>query len=123
MYDNSNNYRNHKNQSDYYSKNDASQKFKKHRSISDYTLKDLTKGKHLDIVAAALLLSGKIKVDAVQLFRDSPIITVTLIGKFQSNKKKKSNALSDFLDENGDLTIQEVFEAIQDKMKKGDNYE
>ncbi|RIJ67141.1 hypothetical protein CW357_06305 [Rummeliibacillus sp. TYF005] len=91
--------------------------------MSDYTLKDLTKGKHLDIVAAALLLSGKIKVDAVQLFRDSPIITVTLIGKFQSNKKKKSNALSDFLDENGDLTIQEVFEAIQDKMRKGDNYE
>ena len=67
MYDNSNNYRNHKNQSDYYSKNDASQKFKKHRSISDYTLKDLTKGKHLDIVAAAHLLSGKIKVDVISL--------------------------------------------------------
>lgn len=121
MYDNYNNYGNNENNSNYYSKKDDSHKFKKHQSIYDYTLNDLTKGKHLELITAALLLSGKIKVDAVQLFRSSPIITVTLIGKFQSNKKKKSNALADFLEENGNLTIDEVFEAIQEKMKKGDN--
>ncbi|MBO2537145.1 hypothetical protein JGZ98_15140 [Rummeliibacillus suwonensis] len=89
--------------------------------MSDFSLEDLTEGKHIDLVAAALLLSGKLKVDSVRLFRGSTIITVNLIGKFQSNKKKKSDPLADFFEENGDLTFDEIFEAFQQKMDKGDN--
>ena len=41
-----------------------------HKSHASYTLSDLLKGKDIEIVAASLLLLGKLKVDSVQLFRD-----------------------------------------------------
>lgn len=73
--------------------------------ITPYSLK----GKHLEIITAALLLSGKLKVDAVTFFRGSPAIQVGLLGqlnqKGSNNNNSKSNALADFLAENGDLTI------------------
>ena len=51
---------------------------------SKYTLGDLLKGKDLEIVAASLLLLGKLKVESVQLFRDKPVISVTLLGEFKN---------------------------------------
>lgn len=87
----------------------------------DYSLHDLFKGKHLDIVAAALLLTGKLKVDSVELFRGSPVVVVTLLGKYCTKENKKANALSDFLEENGNMTLDDVFEAFQKRMEKGDN--
>ncbi|WP_246570009.1 hypothetical protein [Lentibacillus saliphilus] len=92
---------------------------KKQNPLSNYTMQDLFKGKHLDLVAAALLLSGKLEVDAVQLFRNSPIVSVTLIGKYLTNGNEKADKLADFLEENGDMTIDDVFEAFQKKMDKG----
>ncbi len=92
---------------------------KSERTASDYTIQDLFKGKHLDIVAAALLLTGRLKVDAVELYRGSPVIAVTLLGKYLTTEKEKANALADFLEENGDMTIDDVFEALQKRMEKG----
>ena len=65
---------------------------------SKYTLGDLLKGKDLEIVAASLLLLGKLKVESVQLFRDKPIISVTLLGEFKSLNDKKVNEMADFLE-------------------------
>lgn len=85
---------------------------------SSYTLNDLLKGKDLEIIAASLLLLGKLKVDSVQLYRNSPTVTVTVIGAFQ-NESKNNNKMADFLNENGDITIDEIFEGIQKRMNKG----
>ncbi len=85
---------------------------------SKYTLHDLLKGKDLDIIAASLLLLGKLRVESVQLFRDSPTISVTLLGQYQSVKDDKSENMANFLDENGDMTLDEVFEALSKRMNK-----
>jgi len=85
---------------------------------SKYTLGDLLKGKDLEIVAASLLLLGKMKVDSVQLFRDRPVISVTLLGEFKSLNDKKVNEMTDFLEKNGDLTLDELFEGIKRRMNK-----
>jgi hypothetical protein len=34
--------------------------------------------------------------------------------------KSKQNALADFLEENGDMTLDDVFEALQKRMEKGE---
>lgn len=89
------------------------------KSMQGITLEDLIKGKQLDWVAAALLLTGKLKVDSVGLFRDSPAVTVTLLGKFgDETNDDKSNDLVDFLDKNGDMTIDHVFSAFQKRMER-----
>jgi hypothetical protein len=87
-------------------------------SNSKYTLGDLLKGKDLEIVAASLLLLGKLKVDSVQLFRDKPVISVTLLGEFKSFNDKKVNEMANFLEENGDMTLDELFEGIKKRMNK-----
>lgn len=85
---------------------------------SKYTLHDLLKGQDLDIIAASLLLLGKLKVESVQLFRNSPTISVTLIGKYRNLKDDKTNQMADFLDKNGDMTLDEVFDALSKRMNK-----
>ena len=89
-----------------------------HNPNSKYTLGDLLKGKDLEIVAASLLLLGKLKVDSVQLFRDKPVISVTLLGEFKSLNDKKVNEMANFLEENGDMTLDELFEGIKRRMNK-----
>ncbi|QGG48832.1 hypothetical protein FTV88_2743 [Heliorestis convoluta] len=90
------------------------------RKITDYGTHDLFLGKNLDIVTAALLLTGKLKVDSVKLFRGSPVVSVELLGKYLNNNNEKSNKLAEFLKKNGDMTIDEVFEAFQKRMEKDD---
>src|SRR5699024_4596481 len=77
------------------------------KALADFSIQDLLKGKNLEIVAAALLLTGKLKVDSVELFRMSPVVNVTLVGKYVTRETKKMNALANFLEENGDLTLDE----------------
>ena len=76
------------------------------------------KGKDLEIVAASLLLLGKLKVDSVQLFRDKPVISVTLLGEFKNLNDRKVTEMTDFLEKNGDMTIDEIFEEIKKRMTK-----
>ncbi|MGB3260299.1 hypothetical protein [Paenisporosarcina sp.] len=91
--------------------------YRKHIN-SKYTLHDLLKGKDLEIIAASLLLLGKLKVDSVQLYRNSPTIGVTLIGQYRSIEEDKTNQMADFLDKNGDMTLDEVFDALSKRMNK-----
>ena len=81
-----------------------------------YTLQDLLKGKDLEIIAASLLLLGKLKVNSVSLFRDTPEISVELVGKYRTIKEEKKNSLTEFLNQNGDITMDEVFEALSKRM-------
>lgn len=85
---------------------------------SSYTLHDLLKGKDLEIITASLLLLGKLKVDYVSLFRNTPDVTVTLLGKYKKTQEDKMNSLTEFLNDNGDITIDEVFEAFSKRMNK-----
>ena len=87
-------------------------------SNSKYTLGDLLKGKDLEIVAASLLLLGKLKVDSVQLFRDKPVISVTLLGEFKDLNDRKVDEMTDFLEKNGDMTIDEIFDGLKKRMNK-----
>jgi hypothetical protein len=89
-----------------------------HNSNSKYTLGDLLKGKDLEIVAASLLLLGKLKVDSVQLFRDKPVISVTLLGEFKNLNDRKVDEMTEFLEKNGDMTIDEIFEGLKKRMNK-----
>src|SRR5690606_31921040 len=75
-------------------------------NFNDYSVHDLLKGKHLEIAAAALLLSGKLKVDSVQLFRDSTVVGVYLLGQFRSDTHADyAFAVEDFWEENSDMTL------------------
>lgn len=93
-----------------------------HRKNSTYTLNDLLKGKDLEIVAASLLLLGKLKVDSVELYRNKPVIAVSLLGEFKKINGQKVNEMADFLERNGDLTIDEIFEGIKKRMSKDRRY-
>ncbi|WP_238457927.1 hypothetical protein [Alkalihalobacterium alkalinitrilicum] len=93
--------------------------YSKNPPITECSIQDLFKGKNLDLIAAALLLTGKLKVDSVELFRGSPVVVVTLLGKYLTTGNDKSNALADFLEENGDMTLDDVFDAFQKRMEKG----
>ena len=83
---------------------------------SKYTLQDLLKGQDLDIIAASLLLLGKLKVESVQLYRNSPSLSVTLIGEYKSMNNDKTNKMEDFLNQNGDITLDEVLDALTKRM-------
>ncbi|MEK4060413.1 MULTISPECIES: hypothetical protein [Paenibacillus] len=69
---------------------------------------------------AALLLSGKLKVDSVQMFTDASLL-VSLVGKYKSlGNLSDSNVdkLVSFLDDNSSLTLNEIMAALK---KKSDN--
>lgn len=83
-----------------------------------FTVSDLLKGKELEIVAAALLLSGKLKVDAVQLFRSQPVIFVSLVGSLGSEKEGKDNTMADFLERTGNLEVDDMIERLKDAMNE-----
>jgi len=89
---------------------------KKH---STYTLNDLLKGKDIEIVAASLLLLGKLKVESVQLYRDRPVIAVSLLGEFKKINGQKVDEMSEFLAKNGDMTLDEIIEGFTKRMDKG----
>lgn len=86
--------------------------------LNSYSVQDLFQDKKLDIIAAALLLTGKLKVDSVEMFRNSAVVNVTLIGKYKTNDNKRVNNMVDFMNENGDITLNEVVEAMSVMMNK-----
>ena len=57
-------------------------------------------------------------MESVRLFRNSPTISVTLIGKYRNLEDDKTNQMADFLDKNGDMTLDEVFDALSKRMNK-----
>lgn len=76
------------------------------------------KGKDLEIVAISLLLLGKLKVESAQLYRDKPVISFKLLEEFKYMNDSKVNYIADFLEGNGYLTLDEVFDGIKRRMDK-----
>lgn len=77
----------------------------------------LLNGNQMEIIVAALLLTGKLRVDAVQLFRQATMI-VSLTGRYKtiadSNNTSVNNMIK-FLNDNGNMTLDDVIQAF--KMK------
>ncbi|QOS80342.1 hypothetical protein JNUCC31_05305 [Paenibacillus sp. JNUCC31] len=76
------------------------------------------KGKNLEIIVAALLVSGKLRVDAVTLFREATLV-VELTGKYktlQNMTSTNTDKLVDFMNQNGDMTLDDVMQAFQKRM-------
>lgn len=74
------------------------------------------KNKSLEYTVAALLLTGKLRVDSVQLFREASMV-ITLTGQYKTLAMNGTNIdkMVKFLDNNGDMTLNEVIEALKKK--------
>ncbi|AHV97294.1 hypothetical protein [Paenibacillus sabinae] len=77
----------------------------------------IKENKGLELAVAALLLTGKLKVDSVQLFTDASLV-ISLVGKYKklsdisdSNVEKLVN----FMNDNGGLTLNDLMEALKKK--------
>ncbi|AIQ54471.1 hypothetical protein [Paenibacillus sp. FSL R7-0331] len=73
--------------------------------------------KGLEFAVAALLLTGKLKVDSIQMFTDASLL-VSLVGKYISlSNLSQSNVdkLVSFLDDNSGLTLHEIMTALKQK--------
>lgn len=76
--------------------------------------------KGLEYTVAALLLTGKLKVDSIQMYTDASMF-VSLVGKYRTlGDLSNSNVdkLVSFLDDNSSLTLNEIMTALK---KKADN--
>ncbi|BCG60204.1 hypothetical protein [Paenibacillus sp. URB8-2] len=77
--------------------------------------------KGLELTVAALLLTGKLKVDSVQLYTDASLV-ISLVGKYKTlSDLSDSNVdkLVSFMNDNGGLTLNDLMEAL--KKKTGNN--
>jgi hypothetical protein len=72
--------------------------------------------KGLEYTVAALLLTGKLKVDSVEIFREASFV-VTLVGQYTSNDINQNNVeqMVQFLDNHGDLTFNDFINALKKK--------
>ncbi|TYA13713.1 hypothetical protein FRY98_10315 [Paenibacillus faecis] len=70
--------------------------------------------KKLELVVAALLLTGRLKVDSVQLYTDSSLF-VSLVGKFKTLNNDTVDKLVNFMNENGNITLNDFMEALKKK--------
>lgn len=93
---------------------------KKNNQKDNDILNNIIQSKKPELAIVALLLSGKLKFDSVELFREASL-AVSLVGTF--NKKDTNmdedrvNQIVDFLDENGNMTIDEIFKAFKKKVQ------
>ncbi|MFE4712574.1 hypothetical protein ACFRAM_17005 [Paenibacillus sp. NPDC056722] len=79
----------------------------------------LNGGKNLEIIVAALLLTGKLNVDSVTIFKQATLL-VGLTGKYKTLIKNANvDNMVKFLNDNGDMTIDEVLQAFTQKSQKG----
>src|SRR5699024_8410840 len=79
-------------------------------------LNNIIRSKKPELAIVSLLLSGKLKFDSVELFREASLV-VSLVGAFNKMDTDRVNQMVDFLDENGDMTIDEIFKAFKRKVQ------
>ncbi|MEK4437431.1 MULTISPECIES: hypothetical protein [Paenibacillus] len=99
-------------------RNGKSNKGSKKTNAASSLLNGNLKGRNLELIVAALLVSGKLRVDAVTLFREATLV-VELVGQYKTlTNINPSNAdkLVQFLDEMGDVTLDDVMRAFQKRM-------
>ncbi|MFB0830642.1 hypothetical protein ACEU2D_13595 [Brevibacillus laterosporus] len=91
---------------------------KKKQSTNNSSILHCMNGNNLELIVAALLLTGKLRVDAVQLFRQATMI-VSLTGKYVTlgdlNNTNVDSMLK-FLNDNGNITVDEIIQALKKKM-------
>ncbi|QDX94578.1 hypothetical protein EEL32_18110 [Brevibacillus laterosporus] len=91
---------------------------KKKQSTNNSSILHCLNGNNLELIVAVLLLTGKLRVDAVQLFRQATMI-VSLTGKYITlgdlNNKNVDNMMK-FLNDNGNMTVDEIIQALKKKM-------
>lgn len=66
---------------------------------------------------AALLLTGKLKVDSIQMYTDASMF-VSLVGKYKTLSDLSNDnvdKLVSFLDDNSSLTLNEIMTALKKK--------
>ncbi|WP_434750036.1 hypothetical protein [Paenibacillus amylolyticus] len=100
-------------------RNGKSNKGSKKTNAANNLLNGNLKGKQLELIVAALLVSGKLRVDAVTLFREATLV-VELVGQYKTLQKvepSNSDKLVQFLDETGrDMTLNDVIQAFQQRV-------
>ncbi|MFD2880364.1 hypothetical protein ACFTAO_37580 [Paenibacillus rhizoplanae] len=76
--------------------------------------------KGLEFAVAALLLTGKLKVDSIQMYTDASMF-VSLVGKYKTLSELSSDnvdKLVSFLDDNSSLTLNEIMTALKKRKPK-----
>jgi hypothetical protein len=70
-----------------------------------------------EFVTAALLLSGQLSVHRVLVGRDGEV-EVRIVGEFKKPKNHRVNELYNFLKNNGDISIDQVMEALKQRLNE-----
>lgn len=86
----------------------------KKKKTTNSTILGSLQGNNLEFIVAALLITGKLRVDAVQLFREATMI-VSLVGQYNTLKKMNNtnvNDLINFINNNANLTLNELIQAM-----------
>ncbi|WP_433745657.1 hypothetical protein [Paenibacillus amylolyticus] len=100
-------------------RNGKSNKSSKKTNAANTLLNGNLKGRNLELIVAALLVSGKLRVDAVTLFREATLV-VELVGQYktlQNITPSNQDKLVQFLDEiGGDMTLNDVIGAFQQRI-------
>ncbi|WP_338540229.1 hypothetical protein [Paenibacillus tundrae] len=100
-------------------KNGKSNKSSKKENAASSLLGGNLKGRNLELIVAALLVSGKLRVDAVTLFREATLV-VELVGQYKTLQQitpSNQDKLVQFLDEiGGDMTLNDVIRAFQQRI-------
>ncbi|WP_018882984.1 hypothetical protein [Paenibacillus massiliensis] len=71
--------------------------------------------KGLEYTVAALLLTGKLRTDSVQIYKDGSVF-VSLVGKYKSLSDSNNgnvDKLVNFITQNSDVTINDLMEAVK----------
>lgn len=78
----------------------------------------LNKNKGLEATVAALLLTGKLRVDSFQVFRDASLV-VGLVGKYNTLNGSANNNVDkivSFMNENSGITVSDLMDAVKKKI-------
>ncbi|MGG4455562.1 hypothetical protein [Brevibacillus porteri] len=100
------------------STNGSSNNKKKKPTTNNQSALQCLTGPNLEILVAVLLLTGKLRVDSVQLFRQATMI-VGLTGEFITlgdlNNKNVDDMLN-LLKDDGNKTVDDIISALKKKM-------
>ncbi|GIO05107.1 hypothetical protein J31TS6_11350 [Brevibacillus reuszeri] len=98
--------------------NGSSNNGKRKQTTNGSSISHCLNGNNLEFLVAVLLLTGKLRVDSVQLFRQATMI-VSLTGKYITlgdvSNENVDNMLK-FLNENGNMTVDDIIHALKKKM-------
>lgn len=98
-------------------KSKSPQRSKKNGLNSNSAIFSALQGKNVEVLVAALLLTGKLNVDSVTLYRQATLF-LGLTGKYKTLASTPSNVdnMVKFLNDNGNMTLDQVIQAFSQKV-------